>query len=168
MFGIHYRIEISCKRICRWFIKSVGPQEKRSHQNLHSNSHILHPISKSQDHTSPVTTLRFNPSETHIVSGSANGQVFLHSLMNNQSVASFDTNQQSIRDLRYSPYRKSLLAGCTDDGTIPLFLSFPYIFQELYIYGTQIAKLYTLNSNNTILLQLLYLFLQSTTCFLSL
>ncbi|XP_043824772.1 protein NEDD1 isoform X2 [Dromiciops gliroides] len=87
-----------------WDLKS-----KRLHRSL-------------KDHKDEVTCVTFNWNDCYIASGSISGEIILHSITTNLSSTPFGQgNGQSIRQLKYSLFKKSLLGSVSDNGVVTLW-----------------------------------------------
>ena len=82
-------------------------------------------------HTGSVTSVCFSANDGVIASGSDSGQILLYSLITGNQFASFNTidnqvkyfiwilrHSKAVKGLSFSPFRKWLLACCSDDGSV--------------------------------------------------
>nr|XP_020042501.1 protein NEDD1 isoform X2 [Castor canadensis] len=87
-----------------WDLKS-----KRVHRSL-------------KDHKDEVTCVTYNWNDCYIASGSLSGEIILHSVTTNLSGTPFGHGgNQSVRHLKYSLFKKSLLGSVSDNGTVTLW-----------------------------------------------
>ncbi|XP_054974160.1 protein NEDD1 [Sorex araneus] len=87
-----------------WDLKS-----KRVHRSL-------------KDHKDEVTCVTYNWNDSYIASGSLSGEIILHSVTTNLSATPFGHgSNQSVRHLKYSSFKKSLLGSVFDSGTVTLW-----------------------------------------------
>ncbi|XP_004844955.1 protein NEDD1 isoform X4 [Heterocephalus glaber] len=92
------------KTVNIWDLKS-----KRVHRSL-------------TDHKDEVTCVTYNWNDCYIASGSLSGEIILHSVTTNVSSSPFGHgSNQSIRHLKYSVYKKSLLGSVSDNGLVTLW-----------------------------------------------
>ncbi|KFP87357.1 Protein NEDD1, partial [Acanthisitta chloris] len=75
-----------------------------------------------KDHKGEVTCIACNFNDSYIASGSLSGEIILHSVTTNLSSTPFGYgSQQSIRHLKYSSFKKSLLGSVSDSGNVTLW-----------------------------------------------
>lgn len=75
-----------------------------------------------KDHKGPVTCAQFNCSDTYIASGSETGEIILYNVVTGQGCSPMVAPKiQTIRQLQYSRFRKSLLGSVSDDGAVNLW-----------------------------------------------
>ncbi|XP_028664851.1 protein NEDD1 [Erpetoichthys calabaricus] len=75
-----------------------------------------------KDHKDVVTCVSFNSNDSYIASGSASGEIILHSITTNLSSTPFGFgSSQPIQDLKYSYIKKSLMGSVSDSGTVVLW-----------------------------------------------
>ncbi|XP_012519442.1 PREDICTED: protein NEDD1 [Propithecus coquereli] len=87
-----------------WDLKS-----KRVHRSL-------------KDHKHEVTCVTYNWNDCYIASGSLSGEIILHSVTTNLSSTPFGHgSNQSVRHLKYSLFKKSLLGSVSDNGIVTLW-----------------------------------------------
>ncbi|XP_054951986.1 protein NEDD1 isoform X1 [Pan paniscus] len=87
-----------------WDLKS-----KRVHRSL-------------KDHKDQVTCVTYNWNDCYIASGSLSGEIILHSVTTNLSSTPFGHgSNQSVRHLKYSLFKKSLLGSVSDNGIVTLW-----------------------------------------------
>ncbi|KAM5288500.1 protein NEDD1 [Ctenodactylus gundi] len=87
-----------------WDLKS-----KRLHRSL-------------KDHKGEVTCVTYNWNDSYIASGSLSGEIILHSVTTNISSTPFGHgSNQSVRHLKYSFFKKSLLGSVSDNGIVTLW-----------------------------------------------
>ncbi|XP_069846688.1 protein NEDD1 [Dipodomys merriami] len=87
-----------------WDLKS-----KRIHRSL-------------KDHKDEVTCVTYNWNDCYIASGSLSGEIILHSVTTNISSTPFGHgSNQSVRHLKYSLFKKSLLGSVSDNGIVTLW-----------------------------------------------
>ncbi|XP_008049899.1 protein NEDD1 [Carlito syrichta] len=87
-----------------WDLKS-----KRIHRSL-------------KDHKDEVTCVTYNWNDCYIASGSLSGEIILHSITTNLSSTPFGHgSSQSVRHLKYSLFKKSLLGSVLDNGVVTLW-----------------------------------------------
>ncbi|KAL4840250.1 hypothetical protein H8958_018797 [Nasalis larvatus] len=87
-----------------WDLKS-----KRIHRSL-------------KDHKDEVTCVTYNWNDCYIASGSLSGEIILHSVTTNLSSTPFGHgSNQSVRQLKYSLFKKSLLGSVSDNGIVTLW-----------------------------------------------
>uniref|UniRef100_A0A4X1SNW1 Protein NEDD1 n=1 Tax=Sus scrofa TaxID=9823 RepID=A0A4X1SNW1_PIG len=87
-----------------WDLKS-----KRVHRSL-------------KDHKDEVTCVTYNWNDCYIASGSLSGEIILHSVTTNLSSTPFGHgSNQSVRHLKYSLFKKSLLGSVSDNGIVTLW-----------------------------------------------
>ncbi|KAM4882276.1 protein NEDD1 [Thomomys bottae] len=87
-----------------WDLKS-----KRVHRSL-------------KDHKDEVTCVTYNWNDCYIASGSLSGEIILHSVTTNISSTPFGHgSNQSVRHLKYSLFKKSLLGSVSDNGIVTLW-----------------------------------------------
>ncbi|XP_070110520.1 protein NEDD1 isoform X9 [Equus caballus] len=87
-----------------WDLKS-----KRVHRSL-------------KDHKDEVTCVTYNWNDCYIASGSLSGEIILHSVTTNLSSTPFGHgSNQSVRHLKYSLFKKSLLGSVLDNGVVTLW-----------------------------------------------
>ncbi|XP_072829299.1 protein NEDD1 isoform X2 [Vicugna pacos] len=87
-----------------WDLKS-----KRVHRSL-------------KDHKDEVTCVTYNWNDCYIASGSLSGEIILHSVTTNFSSTPFGHGgNQSVRHLKYSLFKKSLLGSVSDNGIVTLW-----------------------------------------------
>ncbi|XP_037703119.1 protein NEDD1 [Choloepus didactylus] len=92
------------KTVNIWDLKS-----KRVHRSL-------------KDHKDEVTCVTYNWNDCYVASGSLSGEIILHSVTTNLSSTPFGHgNNQSIRHLKYSLFKKSLLGSVSDNGVVTLW-----------------------------------------------
>ncbi|XP_072025413.1 protein NEDD1-like [Amphiura filiformis] len=73
-------------------------------------------------HTSAVTCVTLNWNDTYMASGASNGDIILHNVVSGQASSALLTPKvQTIRELEYSHFKKSLLASVSDDGSLSLW-----------------------------------------------
>uniref|UniRef100_H2YEJ0 Uncharacterized protein n=1 Tax=Ciona savignyi TaxID=51511 RepID=H2YEJ0_CIOSA len=72
-------------------------------------------------HSSPVTCIALNETETHVVSGSNKGDVVIRNLSSNTtSKPHFKSEGHAVRSMIFSPWSHSLVGMAMDDGTLHL------------------------------------------------
>ncbi|XP_049638766.1 protein NEDD1 [Suncus etruscus] len=87
-----------------WDLKS-----KRVHRSL-------------KDHKDEVTCVTYNWNDSYIASGSLSGEIILHSIITNLSTTPFGHgSNESVRHLKYSTFKKSLLGSVSDNGIVTLW-----------------------------------------------
>ncbi|XP_069346474.1 protein NEDD1 [Eulemur rufifrons] len=87
-----------------WDLKS-----KRVHRSL-------------KDHKHEVTCVTYNWNDCYIASGSLSGEIILHSITTNLSSTPFGYgSNESVRQLKYSLFKKSLLGSVSDSGLVTLW-----------------------------------------------
>ncbi|XP_045409140.1 protein NEDD1 [Lemur catta] len=87
-----------------WDLKS-----KRVHRSL-------------KDHKHEVTCVTYNWNDYYIASGSLSGEIILHSVTTNLSSTPFGyASNESVRQLKYSLFKKSLLGSVSDSGLVTLW-----------------------------------------------
>ncbi|KAM6214829.1 protein NEDD1 [Rhynchocyon petersi] len=92
------------KTVNIWDLKS-----KRVHRSL-------------KDHKDEVTCVTYNWNDCYVASGSLSGEIILHSVTTNLSSTPFGHgNNQSVRHLKYSLFKKSLLGSVSDNGVVTLW-----------------------------------------------
>ncbi|XP_006888559.1 PREDICTED: protein NEDD1-like [Elephantulus edwardii] len=92
------------KTVNIWDLKS-----KRLHRSL-------------KDHKDEVTCVTYNWNDCYVASGSLSGEIILHSVTTNFSSTPFGHgNNQSVRHLKYSLFKKSLLGSVSDNGIVTLW-----------------------------------------------
>ncbi|XP_076967831.1 protein NEDD1 isoform X2 [Tamandua tetradactyla] len=92
------------KTVNIWDLKS-----KRVHRTL-------------KDHKDEVTCVTYNWNDCYVASGSLSGEIILHSVTTNLSSTPFGHgNNQSVRHLKYSLFKKSLLGSVSDNGIVTLW-----------------------------------------------
>ncbi|XP_023591504.1 protein NEDD1 isoform X1 [Trichechus manatus latirostris] len=92
------------KTVNIWDLKS-----KRVHRSL-------------KDHKDEVTCVTYNWNDCYVASGSLSGEIILHSVTTNLSSTPFGHgNNQSVRHLKYSLFKKSLLGSVSDNGIVTLW-----------------------------------------------
>ncbi|XP_012590481.1 PREDICTED: protein NEDD1 isoform X2 [Condylura cristata] len=75
-----------------------------------------------KDHKGEVTCVTYNWNDCYIASGSISGEIILHSVTTNLSSTPFGHgSNQSVRHLKYSLFKKSLLGSVTDNGIVTLW-----------------------------------------------
>ncbi|XP_062931115.1 protein NEDD1 isoform X2 [Cynocephalus volans] len=75
-----------------------------------------------KDHKDEVTCVTYNWNDCYIASGSLSGEIILHSVTTNLSSTPFGHgSNQSIRHLKYSLFKKSLLGSVSDNGIVTLW-----------------------------------------------
>ncbi|XP_043943752.1 protein NEDD1 [Protopterus annectens] len=75
-----------------------------------------------KDHKDEVTCVSYNGRDSYLASGSASGEIILHSITTNLSSAPFGQGgNQAVRDLRYSFFKKALFGTVSDNGTVVLW-----------------------------------------------
>lgn len=74
------------------------------------------------DHKDQVTCVTYNWNDCYIASGSLSGEIILHSVTTNLSSTPFGHgSNQSVRHLKYSLFKKSLLGSVSDNGIVTLW-----------------------------------------------
>ncbi|XP_006871868.1 PREDICTED: protein NEDD1 [Chrysochloris asiatica] len=92
------------KTVNIWDLKS-----KRVHRSL-------------KDHKDEVTCVTYNWNDCYVASGSLSGEIILHSVTTNLSSTPFGHgSKQSVRHLKYSLFKKSLLGSVSDNGIVTLW-----------------------------------------------
>ncbi len=71
-------------------------------------------------HTAAVQALALSSNDTHLASGSAAGQILLHSIVTNDEVGRLAA-PAAVTALQYSPFRVSGLGSAHDDGTVAVW-----------------------------------------------
>uniref|UniRef100_G3SXY3 Protein NEDD1 n=1 Tax=Loxodonta africana TaxID=9785 RepID=G3SXY3_LOXAF len=75
-----------------------------------------------KDHKDEVTCVTYNWNDCYVASGSLSGEIILHSVTTNLSSTPFGHgNNQSVRHLKYSLFKKSLLGSVSDNGIVTLW-----------------------------------------------
>ncbi|XP_054750791.2 protein NEDD1-like isoform X1 [Lytechinus pictus] len=75
-----------------------------------------------KEHRESVSCVIFNWNDSYIASGSASGEILLHNVVSGQPGSPMlVSNGQTIRDVGYSYFKKSLLAAASDDGSLTLW-----------------------------------------------
>ncbi|XP_072181527.1 protein NEDD1-like [Diadema setosum] len=75
-----------------------------------------------KEHRDNVTCVVFNWNDTYLSSGSASGEILVHNVVSGQPGTPMVTpSGQTIRDIGYSHFKKSLLAAASDDGSLSLW-----------------------------------------------
>ncbi|XP_050413244.1 protein NEDD1 [Patella vulgata] len=75
-----------------------------------------------KEHKSAITSLAFNWNDAYIASGSRSGDIILHNLLTGQSGSPLRAPKvQTIKQIQYHYFRKSLFASASDDGAINLW-----------------------------------------------
>ena len=80
-------------------------------------------------HRNSISSLAFNTGDSHLAAGDLNGDIFLHSMANPKSTSvlkpsSYNSNHtsssspQAIKSIQFSPFKRSILASCGDDGIV--------------------------------------------------
>ncbi|XP_076813169.1 uncharacterized protein LOC143459780 isoform X1 [Clavelina lepadiformis] len=73
-------------------------------------------------HSSPVTCIALNDSETHLASGSSKGDVVIRNLSSDViTKPTLNTNGSAVRAMTFSPWKNSLLGMTLDDGSLNLW-----------------------------------------------
>jgi len=81
-------------------------------------------MGEKKGHKGGATCVKWSSSEQHVASGSESGEVLLHSIATGQAVANLvpqqrrGTERAAITSLSFSPFRKSILATTSDDGSV--------------------------------------------------
>ncbi|XP_033120347.1 protein NEDD1-like [Anneissia japonica] len=117
----------------------VAENSKPTCVTLNSNSRYLASAGKNQlvqvwdtkscklkktykGHQDTINCVRFNWNDTYLASGSANGEIYLHNVVSGiASKPLVSPGTQSIQQLGYSYFKKSLLAAVSDDGALNLW-----------------------------------------------
>ncbi|XP_030828961.1 protein NEDD1-like [Strongylocentrotus purpuratus] len=75
-----------------------------------------------KEHRDSVSCVLFNWNDSYLASGSASGEILLHNVVSGQPGSPMvASNGQTIRDVGYSFFKKSLLAAASDDGSLTLW-----------------------------------------------
>lgn len=75
-----------------------------------------------KDHKGPVTCAQFNCNDTYIASGSETGEIILFNVVTGQGCSPMVAPKiQTIRQVQYSQFKKSLLGSVSDDGAVNLW-----------------------------------------------
>ncbi|XP_076095952.1 protein NEDD1-like [Mytilus galloprovincialis] len=75
-----------------------------------------------KDHKGPVTCAQFNCNDTYIASGSETGEIILFNVVTGQGCSPMVAPKcQTVRQIQYSKFRKSLLGSVSDDGAVNLW-----------------------------------------------
>lgn len=75
-----------------------------------------------KDHKGPVTCAQFNSNDTYIASGSETGEIILFNVVTGQGCSPMVSPRiQTIKQIQYSKFRKSLLGSVSDDGAVNLW-----------------------------------------------
>ncbi|XP_071961127.1 protein NEDD1-like [Antedon mediterranea] len=117
----------------------VAENSKPTCVTLNSNSRYLASAGKNQlvqvwdtkscklkktyrGHQDTVNCVRFNWNDTYLASGSANGEIYLHSVVSGVAIKPLvSPGTQSIQQVGYSYFKKSLLASVSDDGALNMW-----------------------------------------------
>ncbi|ORY44824.1 WD40 repeat-like protein [Rhizoclosmatium globosum] len=75
-------------------------------------------VLKFAGHTDKVTAVAVNVDETTLASGSANGELKIHSLKTNTSTTLSSPLTQNVNKCAFSPFKKSTIAAVGDDGCV--------------------------------------------------
>lgn len=72
-----------------------------------------------KDHDRTVNRVNFHPSDPNLVlSGSQDGQMKLFDYRKNESVQTFSSNSESVRDIQFNPYITHYFAAGTDSCNV--------------------------------------------------
>ncbi|XP_041457749.1 protein NEDD1-like [Lytechinus variegatus] len=75
-----------------------------------------------KEHRDSVSCVIFNWNDSYLASGSASGEILLHNVVSGQPGSPMlVSNGQTVRDVGYSYFKKSLLAAASDDGSLTLW-----------------------------------------------
>jgi len=75
-----------------------------------------------RSHPEPALCVEWNSTDSNVASGSKSGEINLNSIVSASSVAKFKhKNSMGIKDLKYSPFKKQLLAAASENGSVYIY-----------------------------------------------